>query len=1081
MADKTIAIKVQVEGTAQQKKELSKLQESVDKLAARKKALNKEEKDGLKTQQQASAERANLNLQLKANRNSLRDLEAQILKENDALRKNSGFVEGIKKALRELELEESKLVKEQDRLNKELKEANVLFGKNSKQVTKIKNKYNSVSKSINKVKNEIKNVNTTINNNNVSTTKNITNINKLGGSFKKLGTSISSAFVGLFAVQKVFEIFNEGLEVNKQFEKSISELSAITGQSGKELDKLSDAARRMGKETTKSAVQVAEAFTVVGSKRPELLKNADALIEVTEAAITLSEAAGIDVADAAQAVTLAINQFGDSAGGATKVIDVLAAASVEGSVLIPQLAEELSKFGGIAEKSGLSVAQAAASVEVVGKTVEQSGTKLRNILIQLESGTENFRPSVVGLNTALDNLAKEGFTEIGPLAKKFGKQNAEAALSVIQNRSEVARLTDALDVNGIAQRQAAIMTDNLDGAQKRLGSAFDELYLTIGAGSEGGAITKLIDEIAEGVNSFSEWANETSFFTELFRLFINTAKLGLVPITILFETFQALTGGFKSASVEVSGFTKTLRVTSAVIETYLGGIKTFITTIVNGFKILGLVVGTVIKSIETNVKVIADGFSGLGKIIKSVVNRDFSEIPNIVNKTFSDSKKTVNDFTDETFKSFDKTFSETGKVILDFKNDTVKLFKDAVDEKAILDEKQTAKEKLEAEKRLKEAKIIADAKAKAEREAARKFTKDKEIAEEKAKALAKEQKAEAKRLKSEEERRLNAEENFIDKVNKLQKDASLLAIEDERKLQLEKLRIKKEALIEEAKLKVQEGTKLDNTLLTLNSSFKAKEDAINKTFDEKAKEKEISDRENKIKNITDVGNFAVNSTKSLIDSIANLELSAQQRRLERGLISEEEFALAKYEIEKKAFNTQKKADIAQALINGALGISKGFAQGGLLGFATAGLIAAQTGAQVASISKQNFPESSFADGGFTGGGFGTPDATGFKQAGVVHENEYVVPKNVLESQRGGQLVSALESMRMNKPQPSIGIGFANGGFTSGGNSIDMVGLRNEITAAVTQSIGAIQVVNNATDTVSEAVKVNNIVTEATFG
>lgn len=1067
MADKTIAIKVQVEGTAQQKKELSKLQESVDKLAARKKALNKEEKDGLKTQQQASAERANLNLQLKANRNSLRDLEAQILKENDALRKNSGFVEGIKKALRELELEESKLVKEQDRLNKELKEANVLFGKNSKQVTKIKNKYNSVSKSINKVKNEIKNVNTTINNNNVSTTKNITNINKLGGSFKKLGTSISSAFVGLFAVQKVFEIFNEGLEVNKQFEKSISELSAITGQSGKELDKLSDAARRMGKETTKSAVQVAEAFTVVGSKRPELLKNADALIEVTEAAITLSEAAGIDVADAAQAVTLAINQFGDSAGGATKVIDVLAAASVEGSVLIPQLAEELSKFGGIAEKSGLSVAQAAASVEVVGKTVEQSGTKLRNILIQLESGTENFRPSVVGLNTALDNLAKEGFTEIGPLAKKFGKQNAEAALSVIQNRSEVARLTDALDVNGIAQRQAAIMTDNLDGAQKRLGSAFDELYLTIGAGSEGGAITKLIDEIAEGVNSFSEWANETSFFTELFRLFINTAKLGLVPITILFETFQALTGGFKSASVEVSGFTKTLRVTSAVIETYLGGIKTFITTIVNGFKILGLVVGTVIKSIETNVKVIADGFSGLGKIIKSVVNRDFSEIPNIVNKTFSDSKKTVNDFTDETFKSFDKTFSETGKVILDFKNDTVKLFKDAVDEKAILDEKQTAKEKFELSKRIKQVE---------ESEKSKSVIKEKKLTKEE-----KEAEREAKRLKTEEERRLKTEQNFIDKVNKLQKDASLLAIEDERKLQLEKLRIKKEALIEEAKLKVQEGTKLDNTLLTLNSSFKAKEDAINKTFDEKAKEKEISDRENKIKNITDVGNFAVNSTKSLIDSIANLELSAQQRRLERGLISEEEFALAKYEIEKKAFNTQKKADIAQALINGALGISKGFAQGGLLGFATAGLIAAQTGAQVASISKQNFPESSFADGGFTGGGFGTPDATGFKQAGVVHENEYVVPKNVLESQRGGQLVSALESMRMNKPQPSIGIGFANGGFTSGGNSIDMVGLRNEITAAVTQSIGAIQVVNNATDTVSEAVKVNNIVTEATFG
>ena len=983
MANKTIAIKVDLQGTDQQQKKLIQLEKDLQELTSARKALNKEVGKSTKLTTKQAKERAALNLKLKQTRSELLKTRQQTL--------------GM------------------DSFTTKLGKAN----------------------------------------------------NQLSKSFTKLGTSISSAFVGLFAIQKVFEIFKEGLEVNKQFEKSISELSAITGQSGKELDKLSDAARRMGKETTKSAVQVAEAFTVVGSKRPELLKNADALIEVTEAAITLSEAAGIDVADAAQAVTLAMNQFGDSAGGAAKVIDVLAAASVEGSVLIPQLAEELAKFGGLAESAGLSVAQAAASVQVVGKTVERSGLKIKNILIKLESGTDTFRPSVVGLNTALDNLAKEGFTKIAPLAKKFGSENAEAALRLIQNRSEVSKLTKALDVNGIAQRQATVMTDNLDGAQKRLGSAFDELYLTIGAGSEGGAITKLIDDIALGVNSFSEWANETSFFTELFRLFINTAKLGLVPLTILFETFQALTGGFESANTEFTGFTKTLRVSNSVIETYLGTIKTFITTAVNGFKILGLVFKTIIKSIETNIKVIGNSFSGLGEIVNAVVNKDFSKIPNIVNKTFSDSKKTVDDFRDKTSESFNKAFSETGKVILDFKNATVKSFKDAVDEKAFLDEKQTAKEKLELSKRIKQVQ---------ESEKSKSVIKEKKLTKEE-----KEAEKEAKRLKSEEERRLNAEQNFIDKVNKIQKDASLLAIEDERKLQLEKLRIKKEALIEEAKLKVEEGTKLDNTLLTLNSSFKAKEDAINKTFDDKAKEKEISDRENKIKNITSTAQFAVNSTKSLIDSIANLELSAQQRKLERGLISEEEFALARYEIEKKAFNTQKKADIAQALINGALGISKGFAQGGLLGFATAGLIAAQTGAQVASISKQNFPESSFADGGFTGNGFGSADATGFKQAGVVHENEYVVPKNVLESQRGGQLVSALESMRMNKPQPSIGIGFANGGFTSGGNSIDMVGLRNEITAAVTQSIGAIQVVNNATDTVSEAVKVNNIVTEATFG
>jgi hypothetical protein len=99
----------------------------------------------------------------------------------------------------------------------------------------------------------------------------------------------------------------------------------------------------------------------------------------------------------------------------------------------------------------------------------------------------------------------------------------------------------------------------------------------------------------------------------------------------------------------------------------------------------------------------------------------------------------------------------------------------------------------------------------------------------------------------------------------------------------------------------------------------------------------------------------------------------------------------------------------------------------------------------------------------------------------VHEGEYVVPKHVLESQKGGQLVGALESMRMNKPTPLSSIGFANGGFTSPISNVDISGLRDEISSAVISSIGAIKVQNVATDTTTESIKVNNIQSEATFG
>jgi hypothetical protein len=98
----------------------------------------------------------------------------------------------------------------------------------------------------------------------------------------------------------------------------------------------------------------------------------------------------------------------------------------------------------------------------------------------------------------------------------------------------------------------------------------------------------------------------------------------------------------------------------------------------------------------------------------------------------------------------------------------------------------------------------------------------------------------------------------------------------------------------------------------------------------------------------------------------------------------------------------------------------------------------------------------------------------------VHEGEYVVPKNVLESQRGSSLVGALEAMRTSRPQPFSNIGFANGGF-AGASGVDMSELENRITRAVASSIGSIQVVNNATDTITQAAKVNNIQSEATFG
>ena len=224
-------------------------------------------------------------------------------------------------------------------------------------------------------------------------------------------------------------------------------------------------------------------------------------------------------------------------------------------------------------------------------------------------------------------------------------------------------------------------------------------------------------------------------------------------------------------------------------------------------------------------------------------------------------------------------------------------------------------------------------------------------------------------------------------------------------------------------------------------------------------------------------NALIEVSSKRIEREKELELDALNSKLESGVLSQEQFEKEREAIERKAFEKNKKLSTSQVIIDGVLAVAKTFANLGFtpLGFVAAAGSAARTAAQIATIQSQKF-----ADGGYTGDGYGSPDSSGFKPAGIVHEGEYVVPKNVLESQRGASLVGALEAMRTNKPQPFSNFGFANGGFTSA-NSFDMVELENRISNAVANSVGAIQVVNNATDTISQAARVNNIQSEATFG
>lgn len=311
---------------------------------------------------------------------------------------------------------------------------------------------------------------------------------------KSLGRTI-----GRFAAfAAVGTILTTSVKKMADFEEQVSNLSAITGLAGQDLDFLSRKAIELGGATTKSSIDTVKAFKLIASAKPDLLTNAQALAAVTKEAITLSEASGLDLPNAATSLTDSLNQFNLSADQSSRVINVLAAGSKFAAAEIPDLTMSLKEFGGVADSLNISLEQSAAAVETLsskGLKGQRAGIQLRNVLLKLGASTDKkVNPKIVGLSKALENL-KGIQDDTSKLTKMFGRQNVLAAQTLIKQRDRFNELTEAMTETNVAYEQARVNTDNLNSDVKRLGSSWEKFVLHLNSGS--GVITNALRSIVQ--------------------------------------------------------------------------------------------------------------------------------------------------------------------------------------------------------------------------------------------------------------------------------------------------------------------------------------------------------------------------------------------------------------------------------------------------------------------------------------------------------------------------------------------------------------------------------------------------------
>lgn len=328
-------------------------------------------------------------------------------------------------------------------------------------------------------------------------------------------------FVGGFAgMAGISFAFMDVVQKSMQFEKSLSSLKSLTGLSAKDMEFFKQKAIELGSASTQTASQVVEAFQLIGSQQPELLKNKDALAEVTKQAIILAEAAGMDVPDAAKALSGSINQMGESADVAGEYINILAAASQAGSADIQYLAKAIEKSGGAASSVGVKYNELVAAIEAIAPKIteaSEAGTNLRNIFLTLESSSDkNLKPSVVGLTTALENLAAKNL-DATQMTKMFGKESVTAALAIVNAKDDYKDYIEAITGTNTALEQQKINNDNLSGSLNNISSAWEGFVLTLNNSNgqlkeTADYITAILGQITEFIKSDQQ--KQTSLIAE---------------------------------------------------------------------------------------------------------------------------------------------------------------------------------------------------------------------------------------------------------------------------------------------------------------------------------------------------------------------------------------------------------------------------------------------------------------------------------------------------------------------------------------------------------------------------------------
>lgn len=325
-------------------------------------------------------------------------------------------------------------------------------------------------------------------------------------SLGKLTQSLAALDLFRNAVEGVNNAVNGFSSSGISLDSQLHDLSAVAGVAGEGLKQIEGYARDSAKAFGIDASQAVEGYKLLLSQlSPELGKYPEALQAMGNCIATTSKLMGGDGVAAAEVLTTAMNQFGISLSDPMKasaemarMMNVMAAAGQAGSAELPAIKVALQQCGMAAKAAGVSFEETNAAIQVLdkaGKKGSEGGVALRNVLSTLAAGRflpektqEELQKAGINVSSLTDKTKplKERLETLKPLLKDdallsalFGRENANAALALINGTESLQDFTDAVTGTASAEEQAAVIMDSYAERQARINQRFEDFKITV--------------------------------------------------------------------------------------------------------------------------------------------------------------------------------------------------------------------------------------------------------------------------------------------------------------------------------------------------------------------------------------------------------------------------------------------------------------------------------------------------------------------------------------------------------------------------------------------------------------------------